>query len=107
MKDRGRFEIGFGDLFRVKGQPDRVDVVIDIREGDYFDSARVREWGGKKYLAGLGTAGPENINGFVGQMTKDEIISAAEEEARRLGYELTGEQKETLEEYSRKGRREL
>lgn len=106
MKDRS-FEIGFGDTYEVRGNPERTDVVVNVGEGSWFDSARVRQDGDTRYLTIPGTSGAEYIERITGQMSLQEVLTAAEEGARRQGYELSDEQRNLLRGYSSQGRRRL
>ncbi len=35
--------IGFGMLFKVKGEKERTDLIVDVCEQDYFSAVNVRE----------------------------------------------------------------
>ncbi len=36
-------KIGFGMLFEVKGEKERIDLIVDVGEQDYFSAVNVRE----------------------------------------------------------------
>lgn len=100
--------IGFGTLFEIKRVPNRVDVVLDVGEEDWFSSAKIIETKeGKKALSMVGTAGPDNIERITGQLSFDEVIAAFGEGTKMRGYELSNEERELLEKYSRKKPRTL
>lgn len=83
MKQRS-VEIKFGTLFRVRefGKPtDRIDVITNVCEGNYFFSNRVKyDETGELFLSpvGFGTEGPEDFVEVTGQMLPDEVVKAIE-----------------------------
>jgi len=100
--------IGFGTLFEVKEVPNRVDVILDVGEENWFAAARIMETEeGKKGLAIAGTGVPEYIEKITGELSFDEVIALYKEGARYRGVELSDEERKLLEEYSRKKPRTL
>lgn len=110
-KEVKQVEISFGTLFKVKQfgkETDRVDVVIDTGEKNYFFAAEVlTNDEGERIWWPSGTAGLDNLGKIIGQMTPEEVIEAKRRGCRRLGYEMSKEEFEILHEYSRKGPRVL
>ncbi|MCX6705800.1 MAG: hypothetical protein NTV24_01690, partial [Candidatus Woesebacteria bacterium] len=81
MSER-EIKIGFGTLFEVAEIEDRTDVIINVGEGDSFESARVGETEeGKRWLSYSGTSLRSDIKRIVGQMSPEEVIEAAKQGA--------------------------
>ena len=98
--------ISFGTLFSVIGTSDksRVDVVIDIGEGDWFESARIHKTNEGRMFKGVGTVELKAFGQVLGQLTNNEVIEAA-----RLGWgkHFSKEMQDDLEQLAQKGSREI
>ncbi len=69
--------VGFGNLFKVKGEKNRVDLIIDVSERS-FEVVQVRKREGKLGVVSIaGTGGPEYISKILNKrLSLDEVISA-------------------------------
>lgn len=103
MSER-EIKIGFGTLFRVAGEKDRTDVIVEVGENNYFGSAKLRETeDGKRWFFLAGSGGKKHIGEIVGELTLNEVINALEEGARQVGLkELPEEMRDTLKQESGK-----
>ena len=102
-------ETGFGTLFKVSGEENRTDVVINVDKKGWFDSVKLLNTeDGKKFFFLAGTAGKENVDSIVGQMSIEEDIEAAEIGSKRMGIgELPKTIRDLLIKYSRSKPRTL
>lgn len=87
-----RVQIAFGTMFEVSTEPDRIDVIVEVGEDNWFEAARVvRDDTGYILASYPGTGGPEVFGKAVGQLTADQVIEAAKKHALEHGYELPEE----------------
>lgn len=105
-------EISQGTLFTVREfgkETERVDVIIDIGEDDWFESARIRFTEDRRMMIGIGgTGGPDNFGKVVGQLTAEQILEAARLGTKVLyGYELSDNQVNLYKEAALRGSRKL
>ena len=102
-------KIGFGTLFSVSGEGKRKDVVVGVGKKGYFFTAQVFQSGqGRDWIYHSGTAGKDNIQEIVGQLTLQQVIEALEEGTRQVGLkEINQEMKRILVRESRKKSRLL
>lgn len=102
-------EIGFGTLFKVSGEENRIDVVINVGKKGWFSTAELSNTeDGKKSFFLAGTGGKENIDRIVGKMSVEEVIEAAEIGSKRMGIgELPKVMRDILIKYSRSKPRTL
>lgn len=102
-------EIAFGLMFKVKNEPGRTDVVIDVGKENYWDAARVYLTADGYLIPPMaGTAGPDNYEEKVGRLTLQEILDAAEKGAqKRWGQSLPQEMRTILEKSSKGKSRRL
>jgi hypothetical protein len=85
-------QISFGTLFEVLTEPDRIDVIVEVGENNWFEAARVvQDETGYRLASYPGTGGPEVFGKLVGQLTADQVIEAAKKHALDHGYELPDE----------------
>ena len=103
MKDR--LEIGFGMIVQINGS-DKKAVVVDVgNEGGDIEAAAVHETDEGLYWTSPGGVDTKRIESIVGQLTKEEVFSAAALGIRITGGKFTDELKDILEELSRKDQR--
>lgn len=96
-------EIAFGLLFKVRNEPERTDVIIGVGKKSYFEAARAyKTVDGYRINPMAGTAGPENYETKVGQLTLQEVLDGADRETQeRWGQKLPQAMRDLLEEASK------
>jgi len=88
-------EIHFGDVFKVRDCPERIDVITDVGENEWFAANKMlKDDEGKEYLShGHGTAGMDLVEEIIGRWSHQEVLAGL-----RTGYQKVGLRKKAIAE---------
>ena len=106
MGKENKVEIGFGTQFEVKGEPDRVDVILNADSADRFQRCQIISQQDQDLLISApGTGGVSDIERILDQpLTVDQIIEAVE---RDIGSLLSPDDRRFYQDLSKRPKMEV